>query len=257
MENENLPEVKVELKADLTEVANKAYEDGGKKFVKELGKAGATVVGLFNNTIGGAIEIYNTWARTKIENVKQNIQNNMLKIPPEKLITPPINIIGPAMEGLKYNLDENELKQMFENLISNSCNSDYSNIVHPRFAEIIKQLSKDDALLLKELSYKPCSAYPVANVINKTTSGFTTLFPNFYVSNSLDIKKVPAILNNLQTLGILEISYENFLTNDTLYDPITNSMFYQELAINNPQISYQKGLFALTIFGRNFINVCI
>lgn len=254
--NENIL-IKREGKTDLTQVANEAYKDGGKDFVKQLGQAGATFIEFYNNTIGGLFELYNTWARLKIEQTKEDIANRMLKIPNEKLTTPKINVLGPALEGLKYNLNEEELKEMFENLIVNSCNSDYSDTIHPRFAEIIKQLSSSDAILLKELSSDTSIVYPIVNIINKLENNYNIIFQNFYNSKSLSIHKVPMALNNLQSLGIIKINFSEFISDTTVYDSITKTDFYTELARTYPNISYKKGMISFTALGENFARVCI
>ena len=56
------------------------------------------------------------------------------------------------MEASKYYFEEKELREMFSKLIVCSLNSSKSNMVHPSFIEIIKQLSSTDAILLKKIS---------------------------------------------------------------------------------------------------------
>lgn len=259
--------IKVESQTDLSEVAKEAYHDGGKEFVKELGRVGATVVGLFNNTIGAPFEIYNAWAKLKINEVKQEIENKMLKIPKDKLIFPPINIIGPAMEGLKYNLNEDELKEMFANLITNSCNSDFSKKVHPRFVEILKQLSSNDALLLKEFHMQQLSiSYPITKIRlkEKNSYGGKDLFTNYFICEELniDFENMSSIISNLQSLGIIEVNYLSYLTDEHEYDKFYNTEFYknykQQKEVNiNCKLELQKGLVRITPLGKSFIETCV
>ena len=259
--------VKIETQTDLSDLAKEAYHDGGKEFVKELGRVGATVVGLFNNTIGAPFEIYNTWAKLKINEVKQEIENKMLKIPKDKLIFPPINIIGPAMEGLKYNLNEDKLKEMFANLITNSCNSDFSEKVHPRFVEILKQLSSNDALLLKEFCMQQLSiSYPIAKIRLKesnSTSG-KELFTNYFICEQLNInfENMSSIISNLESLGIIEVNYLSYLTDEHKYDKFYNTEFYknykQQKEVNtNYKLELQKGVVKITPLGKSFIETCV
>lgn len=250
--------IKLEGKTDLTNLAEEVYNDGGKNFVKELGQAGTTVIGFINNFFLAPLGIYNAWAKPRIEQVKTNIANRMQNIPSQNLITPPMNVLLSAIDGLKYNLDEDILKEKFENLIVNSCNSEYSDKIHPRFAEIIKQLSSIDAIFLKELSSDPTKGFPIANIITSTDSSFKVLFPNCYYSNTLNDIELSSSIDNLITLGLIKVDYSNFIANEKAYEKIYNTKSYKIFKLQeHGNISLQKGILTLSIFGRNFINVCI
>lgn len=66
----------------------------------------------------------------------------------EKLIEPRASVVGPAMQGLAYSHEEQDLKQLFLALIASSMNDDTAAAVHPSYVEIIKQLSNNEARLL-------------------------------------------------------------------------------------------------------------
>lgn len=250
-------QAKAEVKADLTEVAKEIYKDGGKGFIQELGKTGQIILGTINNTLGLPSQFYNIWANSKIQEFKNKIENKLSNVASDDLIEPRMDIIAKSIDGLRYIPDEEELKEMFANLMVNSCNSRYSSEIHPRFVEIIKQLSTNDAILLKELSKNPSSVLPIADIITKTENGSRTLFPDYYPSTVLESEKIPPILNNLETLGIVKIDYNNFLVNENLYNPILESAIYKKLATSFYDVSITKGTLMLTAFGRNFVMVCI
>lgn len=250
--------VKYEGKTDLTEVAKKAYEDGIQSLLQESGHMATNVVRFINNTFGVPFELYNIWARPKIEQIKLNIECRVNKIPPENSVYPPMNILLPAIDGLKYNLDENILKEKFENLIVNSCDSTYSNKIHPRFVEIIKQLSCNDAVFLKELSKDSTNGFPIANIVAYKDSAFNILFPNCYYSEVLEDANISASIDNLVALGLINIDYTNFIKDEKAYEKIQCTKAYQILKLQeHNNISLQKGLLSVTIFGRNFITTCI
>ena len=250
--------IKYDGKTDLTEVAKEAYKDGAKGFVQEAGQMATTVVNFLNNTIGVPFELFNAWSRPKIEQIKSNIQNRVAKIPSENFVNPPMNILLPAIDGLKYNLDENILKEKFENLIVNSCNSTYSDKIHPRFAEIIKQLSCNDAVFLKELSKDLTNGFPIANIVVYKDSTFKTLFPNCYYSEVLEEAYISSSIDNLMALGLIKVDYSNFIVDEEAYEKISHTKSYRIFKLQeHGNISLQKGVLSVTIFGRNFINVCI
>lgn len=64
--------------------------------------------------------------------------------------SPDPHIAVPALQYISYCMDNDELRDMYANLLANSMNKVVKNGVHPGFVEIIKQLSPDEARLLKQ-----------------------------------------------------------------------------------------------------------
>lgn len=153
---------------------------------------------------------------------KDSIAQKIVAIPEEDLKDPPLSIVGPALEASKYYIEEETLREMFARLIASSMDERHSDIAHPSFVEIIKQLSPDDAIFLKKFN----SIVPVADIIITGTvqqetgklkllyDGPTYLgFKNFYADkefpNWIDNAR---IISNLLRLGLIE------LENTELYD---------------------------------------
>jgi len=82
----------------------------------------------------------------KIELFLQDLNTKVNNIPENKIKDPPLSIVGPILDSVyKYYYDEEHLRKMFASLIASSMNTDYD--VHPRYINIISQLSKQDATL--------------------------------------------------------------------------------------------------------------
>lgn len=261
MEENNLP--KVEVKVDLTDVAKEVYNDGGKLPVKELGKTGEIVLGFINNTLGLPAQFYNIWAANKVQSFKNKIENKIADIPEDNLIEPPMDIIAKSIDGLRYIPDKEELKEMFANLMVNSCNSDYSEKTHPRFVEIIKQLSTTDAIIIKSLTYNsPLASYPIAKILLKNESGQKELFTHYFDNNlNFKFEIISESISNLITLGLITVTYSEHLTDDSLYEKLYHTSFYNTyLVYEKSQQEYtlelEKGSLKLSPFGRIFIEMC-
>lgn len=84
-----------------------------------------------------------------LQEFEKELKEKISKIPEDKLIEPDIQVIAPALENSKYCIERNDLRNMFSNLISATMNSDHSEYVHPIYANILKQLSCIDAIILK------------------------------------------------------------------------------------------------------------
>ena len=71
------------------------------------------------------------------------------KVSPELIEAPEPYIAVPAVQYISYCMNNEELRNMYANLLANSMNKVVKDGVHPGFVEIIKQLSPDEAKFLK------------------------------------------------------------------------------------------------------------
>ena len=69
-------------------------------------------------------------------------------IPPERRVEPPSEVVGPALESLKYVTDE-ALQDMFVELLLASMDCERQSKTHKAFIKIINEISPYDARLLK------------------------------------------------------------------------------------------------------------
>lgn len=86
-----------------------------------------------------------------LQEFEKELKEKINEIPEDERVEPDIQVIAPALEAAKYCIGKEELRKLFVELISNSIDKYYSKDVHPMFAEIIKQLSSVDALVLKNI----------------------------------------------------------------------------------------------------------
>lgn len=88
----------------------------------------------------------------KLQKFLEDLDRELKLIPEEKIIEPPLAIIGPALEDLfKYYMEEDHIVEAFKKLISDAMNVDTKNKVLPSYFERIKQMTKLDALTYKML----------------------------------------------------------------------------------------------------------
>ena len=81
-------------------------------------------------------------------------------IPEEHLIDPKPSIAGPALQGLAFSIDENELKNLYLQLLKTAVDGRVFEKAHPSFVEVIKQISNLEAINLMRLLRKP-NNYPI------------------------------------------------------------------------------------------------
>lgn len=104
-----------------------------------------------------------------IESTEEMFMKIISKTPIENLVTPKAIIALPIFEQLKYCYEEKELKELYLTLLATSMNKKVNKNVHPLYIQILKELSSDEAIILKFLRERlfNVAALPKIDVIHK------------------------------------------------------------------------------------------
>ena len=205
-----------------------------------------------------------------IEDYKKEVNKNLEAIPQENLKEPEMYIVGPAIEASKYYYEEAQFKEMFAKLIAASCDDRDNDKISPYFVEAIKQISHKEATILTLFRDKKTSALPIVNyrLILKTIGEKYYEKYVFIHDNPDNIRKYSDSLINLQRLGLVNLDFQNWLTDNNFYQIYKDNNFFkntkQEILknIENPDFEcrdfdIQKGILELTPLGKNFIDLCL
>jgi hypothetical protein len=85
------------------------------------------------------------------DRLRRFIDSAVRRVPIEKRISPPPQILGPIVEGIRYEPEGTPIDKMFSELLSRALDGTRINEAHPAFPIIIKQLSSDEAKILVAL----------------------------------------------------------------------------------------------------------
>lgn len=200
-----------------------------------------------------------------LEQYRAQLTQSIEQIPEEKKIEPDIQVAAQALENSKYCISSDILRKMFVNLISGSMNSDTQSLAHPAFPEILKQLSPDDALLLKDIYFSNQPSLPIAKVgLNANNGGHTMFYDNLFVPNELDFSCTKCLLSlsSLERANLISISYNSWRTDDSAYDKLRHTPGYLEIEKISTSFQasppyFSKGILQLTALGRVFCSICI
>lgn len=80
------------------------------------------------------------------------IDNAVGRVPESQRVTPPPQILGPVVEGIRYEPEDTPIDEMFSQLLSTSMDQRTVSKAHPSYPVIIKQLSRDEAVMLRRLA---------------------------------------------------------------------------------------------------------
>lgn len=234
---------------------------------------GNTVSNLWQLGLGSHVDFWTQKQSIRqtqaLENYRKQIEDKMTSIPEEKLVEPQLHIVGPALEASKFYVQNEELRNMFANLIASSMDSTRVEFAHPSFVEIIKQMSPTDAFNTKIFIEE--DAIPICQIVFKVSSGGYSVQYTNVVSHSKAIGNhdiISSSFSNLARLGLISINNEEHFTDDKVYDAFythplfleaTNrlSLFKQAGVSTFDKVDINKGMVRRTPLGMDFIRTCI
>jgi hypothetical protein len=180
-----------------SEVAKKLYEDALSPGLKQLGL-------LLQNSMQtirlGLFPIQ--WAAMLQGRFEKFLESVAAKVPEEDLSEPPPEVAGPILQAMLFVREENPVMEMFAELLARACDKTRIGDAHPAFANIIHQLSPDEAVILHALKSESTFRWPEI-----TSSGVhTVLRLRFDKSKGLQQlispRHISMYLTHLTTLGV-------------------------------------------------------
>jgi hypothetical protein len=245
------------------EVAKIAYSDAIQPLAKETGRA----LGTIGKTINVALAPLRgfVWGWEQIESyVTTAVEERLVRrgVLVENVVTPNPDVAVPAFEALRYS----KLRENYANLLATAMNSASADVAHPSFVEILKQLSTDEAKILRVLADR--KDRPVVTIIasaDGTPHEFAVISRNEsmldYEADVAHPELVSCYLDNLCRLGLVEIPVFRVLANPEVYAPLESDGamidLMKQIAASGKTGSFKRGLIALTDFGTVFISACV
>ena len=176
------------------------------------------------------------------------IKEAVARVPAEKRIAPAPQILGPVLEGIRYEVeDTSPIGKMFSELLSRSVDENRADEAHPAYPHIIRQLSPDEAKILAMLKAK---TYRYVY-----TRDYDTIRNLFVGPNKVEVDELPRdglvfpenvgfYMEHLDQLGLAGIYQEG-----------------NQEAIRDKGTSQQTGtkvncLYQLKSFGHRFVQAC-
>ena len=261
----NLPSLPID-----SSTMREIYHDIGKPASKEFGKALQTV----GQAVNLGLEPFRLmiWGYDKIKTViEEKIPPRLKNTPPENITTPKPSVAVPTIEALRYVGEEEYLCDMYANLLASSMDKSTKDGALPAYAEIIKQLTSDEARILKYISLDIKKPIPIIDITsiekNNVKGGIRHHVRNISLLGVLAKCEVPLLtsiyIDNFIRLGIAEIPYGNSYTNKTIYHDLKNhedvKNYINEIneTYPNRKVKINEKTFQITNFGINFIHICV
>ena len=253
------------------EAAKAVAVEGYKDTLQPTLKAVGSVIALPFQAIDAALSKPKLWVAEKHYNYERTRQllAEKLQYTPEELIVPPENYVAvPALQQIAYCFDSDELRDMYANLLANSMNKVVKNGVHPGFVEIIKQLSPDEAKILKYMSTHKIIPTITLRYLHNGGGGIDIIKDFSNVGEITECEKpqdIASYFDNLVRLGlIVNAGGLSSLTDKTRYEPLKNHKWVATQAtVENAQaigfdkIDFEEGFVKLSSYGEGFCSICL
>jgi|GEM_PF-621774 len=186
------------------------------------------------------------------------LAEKLTEVPEEAIQPPKPNVAVPAMQALGYSLDEPELKEMYLNLLARASDSRSSAVAHPGIAEVIKQLSGNEARLLAQiLAARLTPAIRIKTAISGS-SGFQIAhsciiqLTNLGTGQQATNLDLPGWLDNWSRLGLIEKDFSNHFTDTARYAWRDENPLVLQLREKGLSVQFDNGIVKTTDFGVMF-----
>jgi hypothetical protein len=205
------------------------------------------------------------WGVERIEEwVCTEVAHNLKDTPPESIVTPPLVVAGPIYQSLMFTGEVPELRRMYAALLTTAMRQETQSLAHPAFAEMIRQMQPDEAILLQHFGGERPLNYPLLEVRSATPGGGYVRLQRHFGTIGWDAGCVrpnflPEYVDNLVRLGLLETPSGAFLMNVERYAPLENHAIVQgwrQQLQPGREIEFLRYILSVTSLGVQFLEAC-
>lgn len=249
---------------EVTKLAPEIYKDLAKPAAKEVG----SVVGRSAKALLSPVRAF-LWSWERIEElVVDGVNKRLEKIPEEQRKTPDPEIAVPLIQSLSFTAQNETLREMYLNLLTNSMNVAMDKSVHPSFVELIKQMNTLDAKVFDKLA----STIGYQKVINPNVSIkdqekiFINAMPEWFIGWKIDghdIFETSSSIIRLRKFGLIELMFDRTAGKDG-YDILKThpelTSILETFKTTNPSLELEltstESILYVNEYGKQFRNAC-
>lgn len=273
MENENI--VKETALSVAKETAKDVYADTVQLTAKNVGGFFGTLSGFFNHVVMYPLKKLNIRYEQKAIAFEKEMEHKYNSIPEKERVEPQLHIVGPTMESLKYNIMDDDLAELFSNLLVSEMDIRTQNLCTPAFVKVVEQLSPADARVFKTI-FNECAKAEIIPICKvdlckiddekrKIRKEYLPLYLVGIEVDKLNPNDVSKSLQNLERLGLLTIDFLKWRSDDEVYNKLIDNSYIESLKAWANQIAGEshiakvgsKGLLEVNDFARDFAKVCL
>jgi len=202
-----------------------------------------------------------------LHDFQRKIEQGTARISLENRDNSKIGLALKTLEDSKYQLDSEDLRELFANLISSTLDNSKNNKIKPSFSSVLKDLTTEDAQLVKLFSKEKDVPLVSVRVEDAYGTGINLEEDILIFDSTLSRNRLS--LYSLERLGIISLDpftqlssshyqkrYIDF-ENNSLYSDIKNKLPIIEEEFICTSIQLVRGTASLTPFGEAFVSCII
>lgn len=251
----------------VTEVAKAVpiYPDAIQPGAKQAGRALETVGRAVNAALAPIRGL--VWGVEQLEEFLANrVKGKLKNTPPDQIVTPKPNVVAPALDAVRFTNNDPDLQEAYANLIASAMTDRMRDRVFPSFVEILKQLTSDEAKMLRVIAKR--APVPIVHLRREDArhNGVTVARNLSLIATEAGCQypyNVQSYLDNLDRLGIVDLFPEmNFYTDENVYVALESDTTVLALKASIPcspeeTVLFRRSGLELTTLGNNFIEACV
>lgn len=206
--------------------------------------------------------------KNKLKQFAEEIRNKNDQIPVENRDSSKIGLAIKAIEEARYQLNEDDVRQMYVNLIASTVDNRKNSIVNPRLATVVSQFGIKEAKLMKEIYLSDNRSLPTSEIwaFAKDLRYNYKLSQRYVFIHNKPTLQYHSSIDILKSLGVINATNKRKLTTGNseqnykiMKDIIQASKDYKSMkdVLNeNEYLEYMSSYITLTDFGRDLCH-CI
>lgn len=257
-------DAKNELAKGVAQIGNKTYDDALHPALQSVGGTLGNIVD-FLGIATMPLKYWSEKVRLNFAHRLEQYKEKLKEVPGEKQCEVPPEIGIPTLQALPYTTND-DVADLFTNLLTNASNIDMVQYAHPSFTEMIKRLSPDEARIVNYLKGRDYVCYSDIKGHSKNGKGFNTLFSHVtLITEEVGLiypNNENAYMSNLIGMGIVYDQDSLHKIDQTDYDKIKEKIGFESLQrqlVPNAfkSLTQDNHFYQITDFGKLFISACV
>lgn len=245
-------------------VLESIYSDLAQPGIRKVGIALETVLE-FSTSFLLPVKLLNEKIKLNFEKRLNEYKDKINSIPDEDLCEVNPQIGTPLLDKLTYTTND-EIADLFINLLTKASSKKTTNLAHPSFVQMIERLSVDECRIIKYLNnkeYIPCVSF---RAYFKEDKGFNEIVKKgTEIQSKVDLlfpNNINTYLDNLVSMGVLDASHGLHKIDTSIYEPLYKFYNFTVLSENLTKIGLfskvekKNSFYQITDFGKSFIKAC-
>lgn len=201
------------------------------------------------------------------------VAEKLRHVPSERIRTPEPFVAGPALEALRYAGHQESLRELYANLLATSLDRAACRDAHPSFVDMIKQLSPDEARIMRLFATRDVFPTIEIRLTAKESDGKETcrvLSRAFSLVGREAGCEAPDLtedyLGNLSRLGLICSPGQDGLGATCLaapgaYEPLESEkgilVLCKQAEAKNKKVTFHRSFVRMTELGQQFCRACV